>query len=1353
MIRKLILLSFLTMLTALSASAYDFEYNGIYYNITDASSRKVEVTYKDTNYNSYSGSVSIPMSVTYNGYTYSVTAIGNDAFTQSTGLTSVTIPVSVSVMNANAFLHCSGLTSVNISNLGAWCSIAFVGNAYSNPLTWARHLYLNGTEVTELTVPDGGAQLGSFQFYRCEGLTSVTLPNSVTSLGWSCFNGCSNLTTVTLGRGLTSLDRYVFGNCPALTSVTCLATTPPTIDYESFDSSTYSNATLYVPNGSKSAYEAADNWSNFATIEELPYSFVVNGIYYAITGTSPNTVEVTYKDTNYNTYSGSVSIPSRVAYNGATYSVTAIGASAFRKSTNLTSLTIPTSITSSGASAFNQCNSLTRVNISNLKAWCNISFINNADANPLTWAHHLYLSGTEVTELTVPDGVTQLGAFQFYKCEGLTSVTLPNSVTSLGWSCFSACPNLSTVTLGSGMTSISNYAFYNCPALTSVTCLATTPPTMATRDVFDSDVYSNATLHVPKGYKSAYQAADYWSNFTNIQEPAYDFVVNGIYYAITGTSPNTVEVTYKDTNYNTYSGDVVIPGSVTYNGTTYSVTAIASNAFRSSSGLTSVTIPPTVTTSGASAFQACSGLTRVNISNLAAWCNITFVSDSYSSPLFYARHLYLNGTEVTDLKVPDGVTQLGSFLFDRCEGLTSVTIPNSVTTIGWSCFNSCPNLTTVTLGNGLTNIRNYAFYNCPALSSIKILATTPPTMASSEVFDSDVYSNATLTVPKGCKSAYQAATHWSNFANIRECNYDFEKGGFYYNIIGASQVEVTYKDTNFNTYSGDVTIPSSVTYEGTNYIVYGIGDNAFDDCFGLTSVTIPNTVTYLGFLAFNKCTSLTSVTIPNSVTSMSGLVFFKCTGLTHVVLGTNCRFLTVDGNYPANIFKGCPNITEIKNLSMDAWSYYESSTAPVFEQTVYDHAKLYVPKGCLNDYAATNYWSRFANIFELPYTFEKDGIYYWKTGADSVMVSYKSTEGYEGFNGDYHGDVVIPSTVTYNGVTYNVLAISDYAFQGCTDLTSVIIPNSVKYICQCAFDGCTALTSVTIPNSVAEIYNWAFSCCSSLKTLTIGSGTTFISYLAFAECDSLTAVTCLAETPPNTIYGIFSEMAFVNATLFVPSGSVSAYQATANWNGFYSIKPHLDYALNDEGASIHFTSTGNYPWTNVINEGRTYVMSGNKGVHSCISSLMTTVDVGSGASVSFDFKAWGEGAHWDVCEFVIDEVIQFSYGNRDNDWETFTVELAPGSHMLEWRYIKDYSLNGPGDYFAVDNVKVTGLMTVVTGDINGDNVVNIADVTSLIDLLVSSGSTGNPGADVNGDGAVNIADVTALIDYLLNGVW
>ena len=207
---------------------------------------------------------------------------------------------------------------------------------------------------------------------------------------------------------------------------------------------------------------------------------------------------------------------------------------------------------------------------------------------------------------------------------------------------------------------------------------------------------------------------------------AYDIAVKNtdgvtIYYNYINGS-HELEVTYMD-NYNLYhkcySGVVVIPNEIIYENKTLKVTRIGDGAFTRCSELTSISIPNSVENIGESAFYNCTKLTSVNISDVSTWCKISF-SGNYSNPLEYAHHLYIDGQEINDLVIPDGMTSVNANAFNRCYSLTSVSIPNSVTAIGNSAFNECVNLTSISIPNSVTNIGSFAFDGCSSLSSASI---------------------------------------------------------------------------------------------------------------------------------------------------------------------------------------------------------------------------------------------------------------------------------------------------------------------------------------------------------------------------------------------------------------------------------------------------------------------------------------------------------------------------------------------------------------------------------------------------------------------------------------------------------
>ena len=271
------------------------------------------------------------------------------------------------------------------------------------------------------------------------------------------------------------------------------------------------------------------------------------------------------------------------------------------------------------------------------------------------------------------------------------------------------------------------------------------------------------------------------------------------------------------------------------------LTSIGDYAFRGCSGLTSVTIPESVTSIGDNAFFNCDGLTSVHISDLTAWCKIAFTNGS-SNPLYYANHLYLNGEEITNLVIPEGVTSIGDYAFRGCSGLTSVTIPKSVTSIGGLAFQSC-SLTSIIIPESVTSIGFRAFSDCSCLTSV----TIPNSV-----------SNIGNNPFGGCSSLTSVVVESDNtvYDSRDKCNAIIET---------ASNTLITGCKNTF--------IPKSVT---------GIGINSFDGCSGLTSITIPYSVTTIGYGAFYRCSGLTSVTIGSGVTSIEEVAFYECSSMTDV---------------------------------------------------------------------------------------------------------------------------------------------------------------------------------------------------------------------------------------------------------------------------------------------------------------------------------------------------------------------------------------------------------------------------------------------------------------------------------------
>ena len=346
-----------------------------------------------------------------------------------------------------------------------------------------------------------------------------------------------------------------------------------------------------------------------------------------------------------------------------------------------------------------------------------------------------------------------------------------------------------------------------------------------------------------------------------------------------------------------------------------------------------------------------------------------------------------------------------------------------VRTIGKSAFAICTGLTEVTIPNSIVEIGNFAFDGCTYLRTITCLAPTPPTVYSNTFSNYDVR----LIVPSASKSLYQTAPYWKNFTNIQEKkNYDFEYGGIYYKDMGGNvSAAVTYKDSDYGTYSGDVVIPEEVWNENDEWYY---------------------TVSQIGERAFYRCPSLKSVTIPATVD-------------------------LIDGDAFLDSFVEFPTESSITCLAKRP-----PTVSPYAFGSGIADMTLYVRKGCKAAYEAANYWKNFGSIVELPYHFQVKQIYYKITGENTVSVVNRDSNYYS-----YWSQNTIPATVNYEGVTYTVTKIDNVAFFNCPQLIRVIMPSTITEIGNRSFKNCPRLTSITIPKNVQSIGIYAFDGCTGLN--------------------------------------------------------------------------------------------------------------------------------------------------------------------------------------------------------------------------------------------------------------------------------
>ena len=380
------------------------------------------------------------------------------------------------------------------------------------------------SSLTSLTIPDSVTSIGSWAFSSCSNLESITIPNCVTSIKDYAFSNCSSLTSVTIGDNVTSIGKRVFSDCSSLQEFKgkltsedgrCLIINGVLISVIPTGLTEY-----IIPNNvTKIGYEAFYGCFDLVsvTIPDSVTHIGENAFYYCSSLTS-------------------ITIPD---------GVTLIGENAFYYCSSLTSVTIPNSVTHIGENAFNGCSSMSSVYISDLAAWCNITFL----SNPLSHRCNLYLNNELVTDLTIPDGVIEIGDSAFWNCSSLTGVTIPDSVTTIGNAVFYGCSNLISVTIAGSVTLIKTQAFESCSNLKSIYCEAITPPRLYGDRVFDKNA-SGREIYVPVESVNAYRSAEGWSKHAdyivayNFEDGEIDGVIDmglSVKWAVTNVGANSPE--------------------------------------------------------------------------------------------------------------------------------------------------------------------------------------------------------------------------------------------------------------------------------------------------------------------------------------------------------------------------------------------------------------------------------------------------------------------------------------------------------------------------------------------------------------------------------------------------------------------------------------------------------------------------------------------------------------------------------------------------------------------------------------------------------------------------------------------
>ena len=1032
--KTLVLLAILLTNIGLRAANYDFKDNGVYYKINGTT---VSVTAGETK---YSGTVTIPATITNSGTTYTVTSIASNCFYECTNLEEVKLGANVTSIGYRAFYGCYNLTSINLNDkIKTLSEQAFSGCTSLKSVTLGANLTEMGsgvfsgcTALRTVDIHEGCEIIAQGVFYGCNKLQSVVIPNSVLTVGGSAFSGCTSLTTATIGDGVknitnscfydcTSLEEVKLGininsigyrafyGCGNLTSIYCKMKTPCTLDNSNTQPfPKLSQCTVYVPTGTRQSYIDA-GWKegelfkavvDFDDREEqsMELASLPNMTYgdKAYTLPSKTTEGLTLKWTSSNTKVATISGNTLTVKGAGKATITAKqeeGDDTYKPFSKEFTLTVAKAALTITAKDYTikQGEALPTFGASYT------GFKNGETESVLTQKPTFSCSATSTSapgtyDITVSNATAQnydikytMGTLTIVKADGVV-VTAKNYTRKYGEANptfgytsegkdLDGTPNISctatatspvgtypivvnkgsvknynasyvngtlTITKASLTIAAKNYTIKQGEALPTFDASYTGFKNGETKSVLTKQptfVCSATSASAPGTYDitvSGAEAKNYDITYTKgtltIEESAVEPVItdgnciDGIYYKFYNGNMTAEVISGEDK----YTGDIVIPRSVKYNGSTYAVTDIGEEAFYYCNGLTSVTIPRSIISIDDRAFHGCGDL----ISLMVESGNQIYDSrEGCNAIIETASNMLIVGSRTSF--IPKSVTSIGGGAFSYNKGLTSITIPESVTSIGWTAFEET-GLTSVTIPESVTSIGSYAFTGTDITSVI---------------------------IPKSVTSIGQGAfSHCPNLTSVQ-----IEDGNPVYDSRGnCNAIIETASNTLIEGWEFS-SIPNSIT---------AFGDGAFVYCYDMKSINIPSSVTRIGSDAFWGC-GLTSVSIPESVTSI-GTYAFYCTSL--------------------------------KNM------YCYGKTAPKTEGEIFfdvnlNRVTLHVPAESIDAYKAKEPWKSFGNIIAIE---EKTfiagdangdgGVNVFDVTATVNYILGSSSDGFDSEAADVNGD-------------------------------------------------------------------------------------------------------------------------------------------------------------------------------------------------------------------------------------------------------------------------------------------------------------------------------------------------------------
>ena len=1143
-----------------------------------------------------------------------VETIGKYAFYQCTNLQEIFIPNSVTTIGAYTFYGCNGINKLNISE-----NVTDIGDS----------AFYNCTSLSNLVIPSKTESIGSYAFAGCSSLEKINIPDSVVEMGMYAFSGASNATELYIGTGLKAIPSGAFQNCTQLTVVTvpntvekigskafygCNNITEITLPFvgASRDASGYSCSFGYIFDYSDSSRTSSSLFDgDFAPGYGYKKGYYSNNYYYYYSFSIPSSLKkVTITDATqigkgafhecniseiilndgitsigdyafydnpwydnlndefvivgdnvllkYNGTKSNVVLPENVKY---------IAGGVFKNCTNISAVNLPDDLLSIGQNAFYGCKNLTTMTIPKsvaeiggnaIPSNCAISVYQPSAGydyrgSNKTVFNSSYTKGndtfyyiikpddtTEIigcettsTEITVPeeiDGhtVSSIGDYGFAKCSTLNSITIPKNIKTIGKYAFDGCTGLINATIPTTVNSVGDYAFHNCTGLKNVT--------------------------ISEGVESIGKGCFY--NCTSLAEAVVPdtakYVGSYAFYNCTSMVNATIGTTTESigeyTFYNCEKLESVVIG--------YSVKSIGDYAFYNCA-LGRVTIPSATTVIGNYAFANNGNMTRATLRK-----NLLMIGDG----------AFKDCGLLSTISLPDTVTSIGNEAFENCTSIASITIPSGVNEIKKRSFSNCSSLASVTIQGEVTSIGESAFFN-NAFANIE-LPETIETIGNSAFKNSSKLKE--IALPNSTKSIGNAAflnCSALNLASIPDSVETVGQSVFFYNDDITIEIR-----KNSGAVADKLLAQQGIHHVILDEDIFAIGNNAFDSCYELSSVTyghetvesgeykLSKSVKTIGREIFKDNPLLRNLIVPDTLEAVGENAFYNA-----IQSGYNCKDVTVTFYFVNGEI--LPNILDSQ----------------------------YVSHIVVNDYIHTLGENAFCNIpvletISLPDTITSVGENVFANPGKKVMARFRGVDGtidasvYDGktsgicyiyiengiknigkyafANSDTVQGVEIVSADTIDDYAFSncsaikqiyidsVVNINDYAFYNDIAIDDLVIKEDLINIGSHAFDSCKLIPKVKLPNTVRNIGAYAFYDCNSMNCINIPTGVEKINEYTFFGCASLLAVDL-----PNTVKSI-GDYAYYGCVL-VNDLSLSSSVETIGAYAFYNCNKVKELILPD----------------------------------------------------------------------------------------------------------------------------------------------------------------------------------------------